>query len=63
MASGAGRCRTITDGANALATMVGWADADRTCIVGWSYGGYAALASGALTPDRYKSRRRHSRRL
>jgi len=43
----------ITDGANALATM-GWADADRTCIVGWSYGGYAALASGALTPDRYK---------
>ena len=43
----------ITDGANALARM-GWADPNRMCIVGWSYGGYAALAGGALTPDRYK---------
>jgi dipeptidyl aminopeptidase/acylaminoacyl peptidase len=43
----------ITDGAKALATM-GWADPKRTCIVGWSYGGYAALAGGALTPDLYK---------
>lgn len=43
----------ITDGANALAKM-GWADPNRMCIVGWSYGGYAALAGGALTPDRYK---------
>jgi len=43
----------ITDGAKALATM-GWIDPDRTCIVGWSYGGYAALAGGALTPDMYK---------
>ena len=42
----------ITDGANALARM-GWADAKRTCIVGWSYGGYAALAGGAITPDQY----------
>ena len=43
----------ITDGANALVKM-GWADPERICIVGWSYGGYAALAGGALTPDLYK---------
>ncbi|HVY87594.1 MAG TPA: prolyl oligopeptidase family serine peptidase [Hyphomonadaceae bacterium] len=43
----------ITDGARALAKM-GWADPNRMCIVGWSYGGYAALAGGALTPDQYK---------
>lgn len=43
----------ITDGTAALARM-GWADPARTCIVGWSYGGYAALAGGALTPDLYK---------
>jgi dipeptidyl aminopeptidase/acylaminoacyl peptidase len=43
----------VTDGAKALITM-GWADPNRTCIVGWSYGGYSALAGGALTPDLYK---------
>ena len=43
----------ITDGANALVKM-GWADPSRICIVGWSYGGYAALAGGAATPDLYK---------
>lgn len=43
----------VTDGAKALAAM-GWADPTRTCIVGWSYGGYSALAGGALTPDLYK---------
>lgn len=43
----------VTDGAKALMTM-GWADPNRTCILGWSYGGYAALAGGALTPDLYK---------
>lgn len=43
----------IEDGARALAAM-GWADPERMCIVGWSYGGYAALAGGALTPDLYK---------
>lgn len=43
----------INEGARALAKM-GWADAERTCIVGWSYGGYAALAGGALAPDLYK---------
>jgi dipeptidyl aminopeptidase/acylaminoacyl peptidase len=29
------------------------ADPDRVCIVGWSYGGYAALAGAAFTPDLY----------
>lgn len=43
----------ITDGAKAL-TAMGWADPERTCIFGWSYGGYAALSGGALTPDLYK---------
>lgn len=43
----------IEDGARALISM-GWADPERLCIVGWSYGGYAALAGGALTPDLYK---------
>ncbi len=43
----------ISDGAKALASM-GWADPARTCIVGWSYGGYAALAGGAFTPELYK---------
>jgi len=28
-------------------------DADKVCIVGASYGGYAALAGGAFTPDLY----------
>ncbi len=43
----------ITDGVKAMQTQ-GWADPSRTCIVGWSYGGYAALAGGATTPDLYK---------
>jgi len=29
-------------------------DSSRVCIVGGSYGGYAALAGGAFTPDLYK---------
>ncbi|MFT5675965.1 MAG: dipeptidyl aminopeptidase/acylaminoacyl peptidase, partial [Paraglaciecola sp.] len=29
-------------------------DGDKVCIVGASYGGYAALAGGAFTPDLYK---------
>ena len=32
----------------------GIADPDRVCIVGGSYGGYAALAAGAFSPDMYK---------
>ncbi len=43
----------ISDGVNA-ATAMGWADPERVCIMGWSYGGYAALAGGALTPELYK---------
>lgn len=43
----------ISDGLNALIT-AGYADPDRTCIIGWSYGGYAALAGGAFTPELYK---------
>lgn len=43
----------ITDGVRALISD-GMADPDRICIVGASYGGYAALAGGAFTPDLYK---------
>ena len=32
----------------------GYVDPDRVCIVGASYGGYAALAGATLTPDVYK---------
>lgn len=32
----------------------GYIDASKVCIVGASYGGYAALAGGAFTPDLYK---------
>ncbi len=32
----------------------GIADPDRICVVGWSYGGYAALLSGVEEPDRYR---------
>ncbi len=42
----------VEDAAAALARG-GIADASRVCIVGASYGGYAALAGAALTPDRY----------
>ncbi|RIJ15596.1 S9 family peptidase [Henriciella mobilis] len=43
----------ITDGVNAM-TSSGYADPDRVCIIGASYGGYAALAGGAFTPDLYR---------
>ena len=43
----------ITDGVNYLGT-AGLVDPGRACIVGGSYGGYAALAGAALTPDLYK---------
>jgi dipeptidyl aminopeptidase/acylaminoacyl peptidase len=32
----------------------GRVDADRVCIFGWSYGGYAALAGATLTPELYR---------
>lgn len=43
----------VTDGLTAVVKL-GWADPERICIVGWSYGGYAALAGGAFTPEKYK---------
>jgi len=32
----------------------GYADKDRVCIMGASYGGYAAMAGGAFSPELYK---------
>lgn len=32
----------------------GYADPERTCIAGWSYGGYAALMGAAKNPDLYQ---------
>lgn len=43
----------VTDGVRHL-TSSGRVDAQRICIVGISYGGYAALAGAALTPDLYR---------
>lgn len=43
----------ITDGAKSLITD-GTADAQRMCIVGWSYGGYASLMSVIEEPTLYK---------
>ena len=45
-----------TDLEDGVAALVrgGIADPARLCIVGASYGGYAALAGAALTPDRYR---------
>lgn len=43
----------ITDGVQHLIAS-GATDRDRICIAGISYGGYAALAGAALTPDLYK---------
>ena len=40
----------VTDGARRLIAD-GIADPKRICIVGASYGGYAALAGAAFTPD------------
>jgi len=43
----------LTDAVNAV-VKAGYADPDRVCIIGASYGGYAALAGGAFTPDVYR---------
>ncbi|MEL7283464.1 MAG: alpha/beta fold hydrolase [Pseudomonadota bacterium] len=45
--------RDIHEGVAALVSL-GWVDPDRVCIVGASYGGYAALAGGMTAPDMYK---------
>jgi dipeptidyl aminopeptidase/acylaminoacyl peptidase len=43
----------VIDGARWLASE-GIADANRMAIVGWSYGGYAALQAGTVDPDLFK---------
>ncbi|NQY41320.1 MAG: S9 family peptidase [Henriciella sp.] len=43
----------LTDGVNAL-VKAGYVDPENVCIVGASYGGYAALAGAVFTPDLYK---------
>lgn len=43
----------LTDGVAAL-IKAGMADPERVCIVGASYGGYAALAGAAFTPELYR---------
>jgi dipeptidyl aminopeptidase/acylaminoacyl peptidase len=43
----------LTGGAQYLVDE-GIADPARICVVGWSYGGYAALMSGVEEPDRYR---------
>jgi dipeptidyl aminopeptidase/acylaminoacyl peptidase len=43
----------LTDGAKYLVEQ-GVVDPARICVVGWSYGGYAALMSGVVEPERYR---------
>jgi dipeptidyl aminopeptidase/acylaminoacyl peptidase len=43
----------ISDGVLTLVKS-GYADKERVCIMGASYGGYAAMAGGAFTPELYK---------
>ena len=43
----------VTDGVQSL-IRAGYADPKRVCIMGASYGGYAALAGGAFTPELYR---------
>lgn len=43
----------LSDGVKYL-TSNGIADPARICIMGWSYGGYAAMAGATLTPELYK---------
>jgi dipeptidyl aminopeptidase/acylaminoacyl peptidase len=42
----------VSDGVEAMIAS-GYSDPDRICIVGWSYGGYLALAGAAFTPELY----------
>jgi len=43
----------VTDGARWLIEQ-GIADPERMCVVGWSYGGYAAAMAAVKTPDLFK---------
>ena len=42
----------VSDGLNFLVD-TGMSDPNRVCIIGWSYGGYSALAGGAFSPELY----------
>src|SRR3546814_10309627 len=44
----------VTAGGKWLASQ-GIADPDRLAILGWSYGGYAALQSSVVAPDLFKA--------
>ncbi len=48
--------RAITDIDHGIQSLIaeGIADPTRICVVGWSYGGYAALMSAAEFPKRYR---------
>jgi dipeptidyl aminopeptidase/acylaminoacyl peptidase len=43
----------VSDGVKSLIAN-GTIDASKVCIMGWSYGGYAALAGATLTPELYR---------
>ncbi len=43
----------LSDGVKYL-TSSGIADPSKVCIMGWSYGGYAAMAGATLTPELYR---------
>lgn len=43
----------VSDGVKYM-TSNGIADPNKVCIMGWSYGGYAALAGATLTPELYR---------
>jgi dipeptidyl aminopeptidase/acylaminoacyl peptidase len=43
----------VSDGVKHLIAN-GTIDANKVCIMGWSYGGYAALAGATLTPELYR---------
>lgn len=46
----------MSDIEDATRTLIseGWANPDRICIAGWSFGGYAALMGAANDPDLYR---------
>ncbi len=50
---GTGMQHDLSDAVKAFVD-TGYADANRVCIVGASYGGYAALAGATFTPDLYQ---------
>lgn len=49
-----GKMQTDLLDAIAAVTPLAEVDAERACIVGWSFGGYAALAGVSLHPGRYR---------